>query len=707
MLYREIGGLRIAEALYDFVLYEALSGTGIGANLFWTGLERLIDDFGPRIREHLLFRDRLQSDIDAYHLARRQQPFDAQDYAAHLRAIGYCVEAPPECVIRTRNIDEALANQAGPRFIVPASNARYLLNAVNARWGSLYDALYGTDAISEEGGAERGQSYNKVRGARVIARGRDMLHRAVPLEAGSHKSAIGYCVEAQMLRITLEGGEKVGLQRPEQFIGYQGRPAQPTGVLLRANGRHIEIKLDRNHAVGREDRAGIADIILESALITVVDLEDGVVAVDAQDKVGLYRNWLELMKGTLRAQFKKNGRVTDRLIALDRRYIAATGAPLTLPGRGLMLVRISGHHVLTDAVLDAKGEAISEALLDAVMTALIAIHDLKRAKPPRNSLTGAINIIVPKLHGPAEVALANALFLRIEDLLRLPKHSLKMAITDEERRTNFNRAACIQAAADRIIYVDTDLRDRIGDEIHTSMEAGPMVRGNEIAEMLAQRSAPPLAGSNMTWVASPTAATLQVLQDHLGDVAAPAKGSDASAAADRFAIAVSEASFAPEEITQELDHHCHNILAYVVRWIDQGIGCSHMLDIHGIGRMEDRAILRLASQHIANWLHHETVTEAQVKETLERMAILVDQQNQGDPDYRPMAPGFDGQAFHAAVDLVFKGRMQPNGYTEQSLYARRREVKAGQAPNVSNRYEALKGATRGLESGEALLGTAD
>ncbi|MHB8884257.1 MAG: malate synthase G [Methylovirgula sp.] len=705
MLYREIGGLRIAEALYDFVLYEALSGTGIGANLFWTGLERLIDDFGPRIREHLLFRDRLQSDIDAYHLAHRQQPFDAQDYAAHLRAIGYCVEAPPECVIRTRNIDEALANQAGPRFIVPASNARYLLNAVNARWGSLYDALYGTDAISEEGGAERGQSYNKVRGARVIARGRDFLDQAVPLEAGSHKSAIGYSVEAQTLRIALEGGEKVGLQHPEHFIGYQGRPAQPTGVLLRANGRHVEIKIDRNHAVGRDDRAGIADIILESALTTVVDLEDGVVAVDAQDKVGLYRNWLELIKGTLRAQFKKNGRVTDRLLALDRRYTAATGAPLTLPGRGLMLVRTTGHHMFTDAILDAKGEAICEIILDVAMTALIAMHDLKRTKPPRNSLTGAIYIVVPKLHGPAEVALANALFLRVEDLLRLPKHSLKMAMTDEERRTSLNLPACIQAAADRLIFVDTDVRDRIGDEIHTSMEAGPMVRWNEIAEMLAQRRALLVAGSNMTWVASPTAATLQVLHEHIGNAAAQA--SDASPPEDCLTIPVSKESFAPEEIAQELDHHCHSILAYVVRWIDQGIGCFHMPDIHGIDRMEDRAILRLASQHIANWLHHGIVGEAQVRETLERMAILVDRQNQGETDYRPMAPDFDGQAFHAAVDLIFNGRAHPNGYVEQSLYARRREVKAGQVPNVSNRYEALKGATRGLESGEALLGTAD
>lgn len=730
MVYKQISGLHIAEVLYDFVLYEALSGTGIGANLFWTGLARLIGDFGPRIREHLRFRDHLQNDIDAYHLGRRHQPFDAEDYAAHLRAIGYLVEEPAECAIRTANVDDAVTRRASPHLVVPASNARYLLNAVNARWGSLYDALYGTDAISEEGGAERGQSYNKVRGARVIACGRDLLDQAVPLESGSHTSAIGYSVEAQTLRIALENGTKVGLRRPAQFIGYQARPAQPSSVLLRNNGLHIEIKIDRAHAVGREDRAGIADIILESALTAIVDFEDGVVAVDAQDKVGLYRNWLELMKGSLRAQFKKNGRVTDRLLAVDRRYNVATGEPLTLPGRGLVLVRNVGHHMFTDAILDAKGEAIPETLLDAAMTALIAIHDLKRMKAPRNSVTGSIYIVKPKLHGPAEVALANELFERIEDLLRLPRHTLKMGIMNEERRTSVNLKACIQAAADRIVFITMDVLDRIGDEIHTSMEAGPMIRQNEMrstawfaayenanSATLAHKSAPPMAGAKMSHAPSPTAATLQALHDHQSDVAHRPQDAHrpqelreqntSTQLADILTIPVSAADFAQEDIAAELDNNCHRILGYVVHWIDQGVGCSKVPDIHDVGVMADRAIVRLSSQHIANWLHHKIVTEAQVKATLERMAILVDRQNQSDPNYRPMAPCFDGQAFNAAADLIFQGRMQANGYTEQILQARRRETKAGQTPNVSNRYEALKGAMRGLESGEALLGTAD
>jgi malate synthase len=695
MAYREVGGLRIAEVLYDFVIYEALSGTGIGAQQFWSGVARLIEDFAPRIRDHLNTRARLQNEIDAYHLAHRGQAFDAADYDAHLRAIGYLVDAPADCTIRTTHIEEAVLKRAAPQILVPASNARYLLSAANARWGNLYAALYGTDAISEEGGATRGPTYNELRGARVIARARAFLDEVVPLAKGSHASAIAYSVDGTALCVTLEGGEKVGLKDSAQFIGFQGRPTQPSCVLLLSHGLHIEIKIDRDHAMGRGDAAGIAGIILESALTIIVDFEDSTVAVDAQDKVGLYRNWLELMKGTLRAQFKKNGRITDRLLALDRRYNAASGEPLTLPGRGLMLVRTVGPHMFSDAILDAKGEAIPEAILDAAMSALIGIHDLKRAKAPRNSLTGAIYIVMPKLHGPQEVALADELFARVETMLRLPKHSLKMGLIDEERRTSLNLKACMQAAADRIVFVNQDSLDRTGSEIHEVMEAGPLVCTSEM--------------TSPAWVASPTAATLQALHYHEGGGPPhdQALHDENARLSDHLAIPMSAADFRPEEIARNLDHHCQRILGYVARWIDQGIGCSKVPDIHDISHMEDRAILRLSSQHIANWLHHGIVSEAQVKESLERMALLVDRQNASDPDYRAMAPQFDGQAFATAADLIFKGRLQPNGYTEEILTPRRRAVKAGHAPNVSNKYEALKGAMKGLESGEALLGTAD
>jgi malate synthase len=707
MFYKEIGGLRIAEVLYDFVIYEALSGTGVGAQLFWTGLARLVEEFGPRIREQLSLRDSLQGEIDAYHLARRGQPFDAQDYEAHLRGIGYLSETPADCTIRTGNLDEAIAKHIGQRFIVPASNPRSILSAVNARWKSLYDALYGTDAIAEDGGAERGPSYNKIRGARVIARGRDFLDAAFPLATGSHKMATGYGIEAQALCITLETGEKTGLRQPEQFIGYQGRPTNPSAVLLRNKGLHIEIKIDRNQSIGREDRAGISDIILESALTAVIDFEDTVVAVDPPDKVGLYRNWLELMKGSLRTQFKKNGRVTDRLMALDRRYTDATGAPLNLPGRALMLARSVGPHISTDAVVDEKGEPICEMLLDIAVTSLIALHDLKRTKDPRNSVAGSAYIVLPKLHGPAEFALANEFFGRIEDMLLMPRFTLKMGIMDETCRTSVNLNTCIKAAADRIVFIDADLVDRCGDEIHTAMEAGPVLTKSALmASASVTASQHQARAGSAAWVASPTAAALHALAFHEGTLAAPALSGD-SALSQMLMPPVSQAAFAAAEIAQELDANCQTILDYVARWIDQGIGCSQATADSDIRRMQDRASLRLASQHIANWLHHGTINEAHVKETLERMASVIDERHKSDAAYQAMAPTFDGHAFNVAVALIFKGRVQANGYVEALLYGRRREAKAGQKPDVTNRYEALKGAVRGLESGEAFLGSPD